>query len=445
VGEVSKMAEKKIIILGAGLAGLSAAYHLQKNGYTCQVFEQEAEVGGLCRSKHIDGFVFDYDGHLLHFKHQYTFNLIKRLLGDNLARHERNSWIYSHGIYSRYPFQANLHGLPMSILKECLLGFISVSQNSRSKRAKGKNFLDWIGHTFGAGIAKHFMVPYNTKFWTLPPEYITCEWIDEFIPVPSLNQVLEGTVHDSTRGFGYNTEFWYPKTGGISQLALAFAGQIGAVYTNSKVTEINLAAKEINFSSGETREFDYLISTIALPQMRHLVKGLPSDICAAFNKLRWNSIFNMNLGIEGREASRRHWVYFPEKELVFFRVGFPHNFSSSVAPVEKSSLYVEVSYSKGAPIDKSTIAMRIKEDLKKTGILSGDKNIRVEDVNDIHYGYPIYDREYKPAREKAIKFLSRHNIIPCGRYGSWRYMSIEDSILDGRDVLRYVEDDKKNR
>ena len=70
------MAKKRIIILGAGLAGLSTAWHLQRRGLDCQVYEKEPEVGGLCRSKNIGGFTFDFDGHLLHFKHNYTFNLI---------------------------------------------------------------------------------------------------------------------------------------------------------------------------------------------------------------------------------------------------------------------------------------------------------------------------------------------------------------------------------
>src|SRR4030043_2251810 len=101
------MAKRKILILGAGLAGLSVAWHLQKKGIDCRIFEKEPEVGGLCRSKKVGDFTFDCDGHLLHFKHRYTFNLIKNLLADNLSELKRSAWIYTHGQYSRYPFQVN--------------------------------------------------------------------------------------------------------------------------------------------------------------------------------------------------------------------------------------------------------------------------------------------------------------------------------------------------
>lgn len=204
------MPKKKTIILGAGLAGLSAAWHLQRSGVDCLVFEKEPEVGGLCRSKNIDGFIFDHDGHLLHFKHDYSFNLVKNLLGDNLLKHKRNSWIYSYGKFTPYPFQANLHGLPSGIVKDCLLGFINTLKNNRPADKKNLNFLDWINLTFGRGIAEHFMIPYNTKFWTLPPDKLTCGWLDGFIPVPSLDQLVKGAVQGGCRGNWIQCAFLVP-------------------------------------------------------------------------------------------------------------------------------------------------------------------------------------------------------------------------------------------
>lgn len=431
------MSRKRIFILGAGLTGLSAAWHLQKRGVDCQVLEKEPEVGGLCRSKKIGGFTFDCDGHLLHFKHRYTFSLIKNLLKDNLAEHQRNACIYAFDTYVHYPFQANLYGLPPSVVKECLIGFIHAFRSDQPNNKKRLNFHNWINQTFGKGIARHFMIPYNTKFWTLPPKELTCEWLDGFIPIPSLNQLLEGTIEASERQFGYNARFWYPKTGSISILSLALAGEIKNIHTNCRVTEIDLNKKEIKMSSGNKEKFDYLISTLPLPEMAHLAKGLPKKVNPLFKKLRWNSIFNLNLGIEEKDYSGRHWIYFPQKELCFFRVGFFNNFSSYLAPAGKASLYAEVAYSKERPINKSNIILRIREDLGKVGILAADTTIYAQDTNDIKYGYPVYDKNYRPAREKILESLDKNNILSCGRYGSWRYMSIEESILEGREVTKY--------
>jgi len=428
------MAKKKIMILGAGLAGLSTAWHLQKKRIDYRVFEKEPEVGGLCRSKNINGFTFDYDGHLIHFKNRYTFELIRNLLKNNLAKHQRSAWIYSCGRYTRFPFQANLYGLPPAKIQECLLGFIHASNNGRLQKNTDSSFLGWINSTFGRGIAKYFMIPYNTKFWTMPPQRLTCEWLDGFIPVPSLSQIIEGTVEESKRRFGYNSVFWYPKEGGISRIPRALAEQIKNINTDCPITEINLDKKEITIGSGTKEKFDYLISTIPLPEIPYLIKDMPKKIGPLFKKLRWNSIFNLNLGIDRLPDSKRHWVYFPEKEFCFFRAGFLHNFSDYLVPANKTSIYVEVSYSKDRPINKNEIVLRIKRDLKKAGLLDKSDNICAEDINDIKYGYPIFDINYRKIREKILRFLTQNNIISCGRYGSWRYMSMEDCLLEGKKI-----------
>ena len=189
------MSKKKIIILGAGLAGLSAAWHLQRRGANCRIFEKEPEAGGLCRSKKINGFTFDHDGHLLHFRHQYAFNLVKSILSENIAQHRRNSWIYTKGVYNHFPFQANLYGLPSAVVRDCLLGFIDSHRNHANHPEK-ESFLQWINRTFGKGIARHFMIPYNSKFWTVPPENLNCDWLEGFIPIPSLSQLIEGTIQE---------------------------------------------------------------------------------------------------------------------------------------------------------------------------------------------------------------------------------------------------------
>ncbi len=428
--------KKRIVVIGAGLAGLSAAWHLQKKGVDCLLFEKEPEPGGLCRSKRIQGFTFDHDGHLLHFRHRYTLDLVRDLLGDNLVKHERSAWIFSHGRYTRYPFQANLYGLPPRILKDCLSGFIQAQ--ARSCIPKHVDFLSWIERVFGKGIARHFMVPYNTKFWTVNPRNLTCEWLEGIIPIPSRSQILEGAVEESCEQLGYNAHFWYPRKGGIQQLPAALARQIRNLFTRCAIVSIDLNRKEIVTHSGHREKYDHLITTFPLPEMGSTARGLPSSVRGALGLLNWNSIFNLNLGIEGIDPERRHWTYFPQKTVSFFRVGFPHNFTADAVPPHSRSVYAEVSYAPRRPIAKTTVLKCILSDLKRVGVLLEGEKIRVQDINDIHYGYPIYDRHYNVARKKIVRFLAGRDVIPCGRYGSWRYMSMEDAILDGRRVAEIL-------
>jgi len=428
------MANKKILILGAGLAGLSAAWHLQKKGVDCLIFEKEPEAGGLCRSKNIDGFTFDYCGHLLHFKERYSFNLIKELLGDNLAEHKKSAWIYSHDRITRHPFQANLYGLPKPVIKECLLEFIQARSNGFPKDKKNISFGDWISQTFGRGIARHFMLPYNSKFWTTSLSRITCEWLDGFVPVPTLKEILEGTIEENKRPSGYNAIFWYPKRGGIQEIPRLLSSGIKNLHTLSEAVRLDIKNKKVYFKNGNIQEYDVLIFTLPLPEIINLSEELPESILGCLKRLRYNSIFNLNLGIDKKDISGKHWIYFPDKKFTFFRLGFFSNFSNASAPKNSSSLYIEVAYSKEKTLNKNTVVNRIINKMHDADVLNSSDKILVKDINDIKYGYIIYDK----AREKALNrikvFLNKNNIFCLGRYGSWRYLSMEDVLLDGKAV-----------
>jgi len=424
------MNRKKIIVIGAGLSGLSAAWQLKKNGFAPIVFEKEDQVGGLCRSNHNKGFIFDNAGHLLHFRNNYTLKLIKRFFKGNLASHQRSAWVSNFGIFSRYPFQASLYSLPKLIANECLKGFIK----TRGKVANNSqvNFLQWINATFGRGIARHFMLPYNKKFWTVSLNQMTCPWADRFIPQPSFSEVINGYLVDSSNHFGYNSTFWYPVNGGIEQLPKAFEKQIKDISRNCCISKINLKLKEITINGKDKHKFDILILTLPLPELIKIINPLPSKILNSLKKLRWNSIYNLNIGLEGSCQLGKHWIYFPHRETVFFRSGFFHNFSNTTTPKGRSSIYTEISYSKNKPINRKKIVRKVLNDLQKSGILNKKNRVSVLDINDIKYGYPIYDRNYLQATTVIKEFLVRNNIFSCGRYGSWQYMSMEDAILDGK-------------
>ncbi|MDP8259965.1 MAG: FAD-dependent oxidoreductase [Candidatus Gygaella obscura] len=424
--------KKRVFILGAGLCGLSAAWYLQKQGVDCTVLEKNSSAGGLCRSKIIKDFTFDIDGHLLHFKSRSIFNFIKSLLGDNFVEHNRSSWIYFKGKYFRYPFQANLYGFPPDVARECLLGFIRANSDKESWiKCKNVSFLDWIKHTFGDGIARYFMIPYNEKFWRYPLARMNCGWLDGFIPVPSLSELIDGTLEESKVDFGYNKTFWYPKKGGICQIADSLSGKIKDIRFDSNVIHIDFKNKEITYGNNQREQFDYLISTIPMPELSGIISSIPKGVRNALNRLSWNSVLNVNLGFNRRFMPDKHWVYFPQKDISFFRVGFFDNICPSLSPKNKQSVYVEISYPQSVSINKRSLIKKAKKDMLKVGLIKKVHKVIAEDVNDIKYAYPVYDDKYYFSRNIILDFLGKNATFCVGRYGSWQYFSMEDSIADG--------------
>jgi protoporphyrinogen oxidase len=422
------MSGKRVVIIGGGLAGVSAGFHLAE--YDPVLIEKEEAIGGLCRSFTQDGFTFDCTGHLIHLKNAYTKELIARILPEAFAAHERRAAIYSKSTITPYPFQANTHGLPPEVVKECIVGFVESMQ--AGSNGAPKNFHDFVQRTFGAGIAKHFMLPYNEKFWKRDLRTITSDWVSWSIPKPTLEEVVNGALGLTNKGMGYNPKFIYPKRGGIDCLPQAFSRDIRDVRMNECVEYIDPKRKYVRMQSGMEEPYDVLISTLPLPIAYGILKDTPDSFVHAAKKLEAISVLNINLGINRPNIHDQHWVYFPEHQYIFSRVGFPMNFSKSAGPEGASSAYIEITHSPSENMNVDEMTARSIEDLKRCGILEDRDEILTRHVIDIKYAYVVFDDHRQAHVQNLIDYLESRDIYTAGRYGQWDYYSMEDSILSGK-------------
>ena len=182
------MQHHRTLIIGAGLTGLSCAYHL---GGDYLLVEKESEPGGVVRTRvRHGGFYCDGTGHWLHLRNDAMKALVNKLLPGQFVEHERKAVIHSHGVFTPYPFQANTHGLPREVVLECLLGLLKARHPEDfglTKPASApQNFRECVERLFGEGISKHFMVPYNEKLMGVKLEEISASYADRFILKPSL-------------------------------------------------------------------------------------------------------------------------------------------------------------------------------------------------------------------------------------------------------------------
>jgi len=427
----------RIVILGAGLTGLSAAYHLEKKGFTdYALFEKETTVGGLCRSVQQDGFTFDFTGHLLHINDPYFQQFIESLVGlDFFNAITRRSFIYTHGVYTKYPFQMNLYGLPIPIIAECIEGFV--------KRKKGKRtplmFKEWVAQSFGSGFGKYFFHPYQQKIFACNLNTLTADWTGRFVPSTSLNAIIEGALTDQQETVGYNAHFYYPKQGGI----VSWVEKIGhalekQIYTDYTVTRIDAKRKVVFFANGHEESYEHLITTLPLDTFLSLLhEPAHTSLQRARHHLRCNAVINFNLGIARENISDKHWIYFPETHFPFYRLGFAHNFSSSMAPAGCSSLYGEFSH-----IHKSKrwINATLKKSIAATKKLLAiaDHEIITEKVMHIPHAYVIYDQWRKRNLPRLLAQLSALHIESVGRYGAWKYSSMQEGVLDGKKIAEQL-------
>ncbi|HWJ24624.1 MAG TPA: NAD(P)-binding protein, partial [Gemmatimonadaceae bacterium] len=162
--------QQRIVIIGAGPTGLAAGYRLQELGYrNFLMLEARDKVGGLASSETSpNGFTYDIGGHVLFSHYKYFDALFDKLMGDDYQELLRESWVWMEDRFLPYPFQNNIKYLSKETVLECLMGIIE-AQKQPLDLSRFHNFEELIYGVFGAGIAKHFMMPYNFKVWAHPP------------------------------------------------------------------------------------------------------------------------------------------------------------------------------------------------------------------------------------------------------------------------------------
>ncbi len=423
-----------VLILGGGLAGLSAAYHLGERGVRSRlVVEAKADVGGTAGSVTTGKFTFDYTGHLLHLHDPYGQALILDLLKDNHAAHERKAWIYSQKVFTRYPFQANTKGLPAKTVIECVAGFLETVHRPRPLD-RDIDFLSWSRATFGDGITRRFMRPYNEKLWRLPLSKLTTEWQGRFVPKPSASEVVYGALTENSALFGYNASFRYPVRGGIQSLPDALAGRLepGVVRTESPVTAVDLREKVAQVQGLGEVHYEKLVNTLPLNVFLDLATPLPADVKAARGDLRWNTVWNLNVGIDRPAPADKHWIYYPEKRFPFYRVGYSSNFSANLAPEGHAALYLEATRPGGSYLDRDKLEAAMIKGLREAGLLRRSDEISARIWMPVPVGYVVYDRARTPAVNAIFRHFAALGVESIGRYGGWKYSFMEETILDGK-------------
>lgn len=407
------------IIIGGGISGLS--YALFKNNEDYLIIEKESEIGGYCRTLKRNGYVWDYSGHFFHFQDEK----IKKMLMTDLERNnsivsvEKKTSIKYLNQYVDFPFQKNIHQLPKQEFIDCLVDLFGERGNEYS------NFKEMLYCKFGKSIAEKFLIPYNEKLYACDLNTLDKDAMGRFFPYASREEIVKNfNLQNNT---SYNGSFVYPKNGAIeyiNEIAKTIDGE--KIKNNVKVESIDVKNKRVTLSDGSSLNYDRIISTIPFPQLL--------DLCnIEYNKdvYSWNKVLVFNLGFDCKGPNKStHWVYYPEKKYSFYRVGFYDN----ILHQTRTSLYVELGFSKNDIINPNEWLGKVLNDLKLAGCISDEMYL-------VDYQSIIMDPAYVHITELSQKdvlakkqMLSKYEIYSIGRYGSWTYCSIEDNIKEAQNL-----------
>jgi protoporphyrinogen oxidase len=415
------MKNRKIIIIGAGPCGLGAGWRLKELGYdNFVVYEKESHAGGLA-SSYIDekGFTWDVGGHVLHSHYPYFDRVFEKVMDGEYFTHQRESWVWIYDRFVPYPFQNNIHRLPKKILEECLAG---LKKTTSAPTKKLTSFKDWIIASFGRGIAKHFLLPYNFKVWAYPPERMNWVWTGDRVAKIDLSRI-EKNIRDNTDdvAWGPNAVFHFPKRGGTGDIWKRVAHHIeGNIVYDKCVIQIDSDKKKVFFSDGTTDTYDVLFTSMPLDVLTTSIKN------KTFLKspLHYSKVSIVGLGIKGEVPDilkTKCWMYFPEDKAPFFRATVFSNYSKYNAPKGTWSLMTETASSAYRPLPKEDIIGAVIKGAKNTKLISKSTTIVSTWLFQTDHGYPTPTIERDVYLAKILPMLEKLNIFSRGRFGAWKY------------------------
>jgi len=419
----------RLVIIGAGPTGLAAGYRLRELGYTnFTILEARHKVGGLASSERSpNGFTYDIGGHVLFSHYPYFDRLFDRLMGDEYQELLRESWVWMFDRFLPYPFQNNVKYLPNEVVLECLLGLIE-AQKCPIDKERFANFEELIHGVFGAGIAKHFMMPYNFKVWAHPPRMMNKEWIGERVATPPIERVLGNVILDREDvSWGPNATFKYPRYGGTGELFDRMRPYVeDQLRVCSPVVQVDVAANEVVLADGSREPYDALLSTMPLDVLVRSLRGdVPDDVRAHAARLRHSGSYIVGIGVRQPAPSTKCWMYFPESNCPYYRLTYLSNYSPEVVPDATThySILAEISHSEFKPVNCRSVIDDTIQGLVNTRMITEADRDDVVDAFLIErdYTYPTPSLERDAALATVQPWLESQGIYSRGRFGAWRY------------------------
>ncbi len=410
------MEKTRFLIVGAGVTGLAFAGRLTDRDYV--LCEAEDEIGGYCRTVMRDGFVWDYSGHFFHFQRpEIERDLVSKIGPERVRRIERDARIHYANRLIDFPFQRNIHQLPQHEFVECLVGLFS------RPAEPPRNFREMLDAKFGRGITDKFLVPYNEKLYATDLARLDVDAMGRFFPHADAEEIVRGFGRELKAG--YNATFTYPLGGAAEYIAALAQGVDPAkISLRERVLEID-SKNKVARTNRRAIAFEYLLSSAPLPRLLAACR-VPFEP----STYTYNKVLVFNLGFDRKGPRGIHWLYYPDRDIVFYRIGFYDN----IFDTERMSLYVEIGYPSDAVLDGAAIdAARARSlaDLARTGIITDQRLVAEHHVVlDPAYVHITKDSLRDVAEHKAL--LAARGVYSAGRYGSWAYCSIEDNIVEAR-------------
>ncbi len=420
------------IILGAGIAGLSAGKQLSKRSQDFAIFEKETSLGGLLDGFSFQGHRFDQAIHLSFATEEEVrkiFDLTKTFT------HKPEAWCWYYDRWLKHPIHNNLYPLSTDDKVKLIKDFFG------KKKIKVRNYEDWLRNQYGNMISEKFNLPYTQKYWTLPACKLGINWIGNRVRVANSQEILFGALTDETPTYYYAKEMRYPQNGGYKTFLNPLILN-ETIFTSHKAIEIDIKTKSVSFEKGNTVHFENLVSTIPLPELISIISEVPKEIKMLSDTLHATSVDLISVGFNKEKIFDKLWFYIYDDDILAARCHSPSIKSLNNSPAGKSSLQFEIYSSYFEPQKASVVEMKnnVVYALKKMKIINECDEIDFIHHKHLKYANIIFDIGMEDRRDKILDWLSKTGIKSAGRFGEWDYLWSNQAFMSGLNVATKIMD-----
>lgn len=420
--------KNKVIILGAGISGISAGYHLKKKGISSVVVEKDDNWGGLCGNFKIDGFRFDKAIHLSFTEDDYVKSLFSQ--SSKYITHQPVSYNYYNGYWLKHPAQNNLFPLNPSEKIKIIKDFI---QNNNKKDALC-NYEEWLKAQYGNYFSENFPMQYTKKYWGCAAKELSTTWVGNRMYTPNVEEILRGAFELKTPNTYYAKEMRYPEKGGYRSFLNLMADQCD-IRLNKKVIRIHPENKIVFFADGQQYTYQKLISSLPLPEMKMLIPSMPDDVKNACSRLQYTNIILVNLGFKRKDIPKYLWFYIYDEDFYPARCNSPSMKSVDNVPEGCSSFQFEIYSTNSNPIhiSEKEIIEHVIEKSEKMNLFHRD-DILVQDCRLLKYGNVIFYHGMEKDRDLIHNYMKEMKISNIGRFGIWDYLWSDQSLKSSFEI-----------
>ena len=413
------------LILGGGIAGLSLASFLKTPAV---VLEREAAPGGLSRSYSLNGVVFDIGPHIIFSKNKKVLDLHTTMISTSRIR--RSNQIFFRGRFVKYPFENDLAALDPVDCDYCLQEFL----NNPYEEYRAGNMLQFFLATFGEGITRLYLQPYNEKIWKFDPAFMDTQMVER-IPKPPREDVIKSAKGVSTEGYTHQLYFHYPSAGGFQSLVNAYEGE--AVKKGQRIetgVQIQSVARSGEDWKIKTNDGSFiarrLVSCMPLHELFKYIEP-PSEIKEAVDKLLYNSIYIVVVQVKKDRIGDHFALYIPDKDIIFHRLSKLNFLGPEYSlPNGGSTLLAEVTFRPGSHLaarSESEIAEQVIKDLVRIGFIDAEDVLDTA-IRSEKYAYVIYDLDHRTKVDQILNYLKGQAIRCAGRFAEFEYLNTDGVV-----------------